>query len=61
MPRFQFAKLRSVPLALAPTEVDPFADHGVTQLVVQYRRNPFAGAWFEELSRDYHSPLPDVA
>lgn len=53
-------ELRPMPLALASTKVDPLADNGVTQFVVQHSRDPLTRGWFEKFARHNHSPLPDV-
>jgi hypothetical protein len=49
-----------MPLALASTKVDPLADNGVTQFVVQHSRDPLTRGWFEKFARHNHSPLPDI-
>ena len=61
MSRFKGAKLRSVPLSFATFQMDPFADNGVTELMIEHWSYPPTRGWFKELS-GYHDPvLPDVA
>ena len=57
----ELSKLRSMPLAFATTQMYTFADYGVTEFMIQHRRDPPASRRLKEFARHRNFTSSDIA